>query len=138
MRRLKGKILQKKLERLSAKILKTTPTAKGKSADGFKTEIFLLGDAEMKRLKKKFLPHEKGPANILSFEEPVRWPYPEKGRKILGEIYLNLDLARGKEKILAPLLLHGIVHLLGYDHKKKGDRIKMEKLEKRISEKLRI
>lgn len=73
---------------------------------------------------------------MLSFGEPEDWPHPEKGARKLGELYLNLDLTDGKMDKLAPLFLHGILHILGYDHKKKNDRIKMEKLEKHIIEKL--
>jgi len=29
-------------------------------------------------------------------------------------------------------LCHGLLHIAGYDHKRKNDRIRMEKLEKRI------
>ncbi len=101
-----------------------------------KPDIFLLGKAEMKRLKKKFLPREKGPANVLSFGEPVNWPNPGGGSEKLGEIYLNLDLTGGEMDKLAPLFLHGLLHLLGYDHKKKGDRIRMENLEEKIINKI--
>lgn len=103
-----------------------------------RAEIFLLSDEEMRRLKKKFLPREKGPANVLSFGEPASWPHPEKGKRRLGEIYLNADLTGGKTKNLIPLLIHGILHILGYDHKKKSDRMKMEKLERKVLETLDI
>ena len=36
----------------------------------------------------------------------------------------------------APLLVHGILHLLGHDHVKKADLVKMEKKEEEILEKL--
>lgn len=133
----KEKILQKKLENLFFKIMKTAPVLAKKTGKRGKPEVFLLGDSEMKRIKKKFLPREKGPANVLSFAEPEDWPHPESGVRKLGEIYLNLNLAEGKMEKLAPLFLHGILHILGYDHKKKNDRIRMEKLEKRIIGNLR-
>src|SRR3989344_3376860 len=95
-------------------------------------DIFLLKDAEMKRLKKRFLPREKGPANVLSFAEQAGWPRSKGEPERLGEVYLNTDLTEFKMDKLVPLLLHGVLHLLGYDHKKKNDRIKMEKLEKEI------
>ena len=99
---------------------------------GRKADIFLLPHKEMARLKKKFLPREKGPPNVLAFPEQKHWPYPEKNEGKLGEIYLNFDLAKGDIKKLSRLLIHGIVHLLGYDHKKKSDRMKMEKIEHRV------
>ncbi|HUX35576.1 MAG TPA: rRNA maturation RNase YbeY [Candidatus Paceibacterota bacterium] len=134
----KEKILQKKLENLFFKIMEKTPILAKKARGKGKPEVFLLGDAEMRRIKKKFLPREKGPANVLSFGEPAGWPHPESRISKLGEIYLNLDLTKGEMGKLAPLFLHGILHILGYDHKKKNDRIKMEKLEKNIVKKLDI
>lgn len=90
----------------------------------------------MARLKKKFLPRENGPPNVLAFPEPKHWPRPEKKNMGLGEIYLNRDLTKGDINELTRLLVHGIVHLLGYDHKKKNDRIKMEKMEENVIRKL--
>ena len=86
----------------------------------------------MTRLKKKFLPREKGLPNVLAFPEPEHWPHPEKKNTSLGEIYLNRDLVKGDIKELTKLLIHGMLHLLGYDHKKKNDRIVMERMEKRL------
>ena len=96
--------------------------------------IFLLSDKEMKRLKKAFLPRKKGPANVLAFPEPAHWPRPETKMKPLGEIYLNRKFAVS-DAATARLLLHGLLHLLGYEHKKKSDRIKMEKVERELGSK---
>jgi len=129
----KNSRLEKKLQKISENILKAVdfPKTVRKKAD-----IFLLGDQEMKALKKKFLPREEGPANVLAFPEAKHWPYPEKKALKLGEIYLNLDLAKGDVGELSRLLIHGVLHLLGYGHTKKNDRIKMEKLEKELIRKL--
>ncbi|MEK7547017.1 MAG: rRNA maturation RNase YbeY [Patescibacteria group bacterium] len=139
MRRgVKEQILARKMERLAAKIINIAPPAGKKPRKTGKIDVFLLGDAEMKRIKKRFLPREKGPANVLSFGEPAGWPRPERGAPKLGEIYLNLDLTGGGTGELAALLVHGVLHLLGYDHRKKSDRMKMENLEKKILLKLGV
>lgn len=132
-RNAKERAVLKKLERLAGKIIKIVrPGEKNRRA-----EIFLLGDKEMRHIKKRFLPREKGPANVLAFGEPAYWPHPES-HPAAGEIYLNLELTEGRMSGLVPLLLHGVLHILGYDHKKKNDRIKMEKLEKKILKTLDI
>ncbi len=132
----KEKALLKKLERLASKMTKMALSASRGHRKAHKIDIFLLKDSEMRRLKKRFLPREKGPANVLSFSEPADWPHPEDRQERLGEVYLNLDLTDGMLNKLTPLLLHGVLHLLGYDHKKKNDRIEMEKLEKEIISKI--
>jgi len=107
-------------------------------------QIFLLADRDMRALSGKVgaLPGVRkakiGPKlrkgsgiNVLSFPETS--PFPGlNGARSLGEVYLNYDWAEGKEEILVYLLIHGILHLLGYRHGKKRDTIKMEKLEKNL------
>lgn len=128
----KEKLLAKKLEQLAFKVAESAWRAGKGRKKPFFCDVFLLGDAEMRRIKKRFLPREKGPANVLSFAEPENWPRPGRERPKLGELYLNMGITGGKIEKLLPLLVHGVLHLSGYDHKKKSDRMKMEKLEKEI------
>jgi rRNA maturation RNase YbeY len=85
-------------------------------------EVFLVGSRQMKK-------------NVLSFvakETRGGFIYPDLREKYLGEIYLNpFYINKNNEDILF-MLFHGLLHISGYDHKKKNDRIKMEKLEKKI------
>ena len=83
-------------------------------------EIFLIGDAFMTK-------------NVLSFEAPKDFPHPESKKfKPLGEIYLNPKYIRENNEDLAHMLVHGLLHLMGYDHKSKSDRMKMEAEEQRL------
>jgi len=108
--------------------------------------VFLLGKGEMRRLKARFFKGKKGvrpagsghhpaksrQADVLSFLEPKNFPHPEARRRYLGEIYLNKNLG-GKGGRLPPLLIHGLLHLLGFSHGRKRDILKMESLEKKLS-----
>lgn len=121
-------------------------------------EIFLAGNREMRFLNKKFRGKDK-PTDVLSFKEPKNFPHPEfqkrKGKggevKVIGEIYLNMtrinadinadkrglsisenQRAYQRESACLRLLAHGLLHLLGYSHKKKSDRMKMERKEKNL------
>ncbi|MBI4087539.1 MAG: rRNA maturation RNAse YbeY [Candidatus Liptonbacteria bacterium] len=69
--------------------------------------------------------------DVLSFAEPKGFPHPESKKRFLGEIYLNRGL-RSDFPRLAFLLIHGLLHLLGYTHNKKSDTLKMQSLEKRL------
>jgi probable rRNA maturation factor len=102
-------------------------------------DIFLLPNAEIKALKARFIKKQTEP-NVLAFPEPRKFPHPElkpsRTKKYLGEIYLNQDILAKSPERTAPLLLHGILHLLGYDHKKKAEIAKMEALEEKFLKRL--
>lgn len=96
------------------------------------------------KLKKTYLEVFliEGDFTVHSFEPPKDFPRPDlnsKGLENLGEIYLcpryayrtnKTNSANGSYIIF--LLIHGLLHLLGYDHKKKSDRIRMEGKEKEL------
>lgn len=118
-----------KLSRLADKILKTL---KVKSST---LDIFLLDNKSITRLKARFIKKKTEP-NVLAFPEPNHFPHPETRKKYLGEIYLNKDILKKSPDRAKALLLHGILHLLGYDHKKKGDIVEMESLEAKVLKKI--
>jgi rRNA maturation RNase YbeY len=74
----------------------------------------------------------KKPVDVLAFPEPKVFPHPERRHPSLGEVYLNWDLNRNHPERLAFLLVHGILHLAGYRHKKRHDSMVMETLEKKL------
>ncbi|KKQ21700.1 MAG: putative rRNA maturation factor [Candidatus Wolfebacteria bacterium GW2011_GWC1_37_10] len=100
-------------------------------------EIYLASGAKMRILNRRFKGKDK-PTDILSFPEPRNFPHPGLKLRNLGEIYLYLDYFRKNlvRHDYRYLLTHGILHLLGYDHKKKNDRIKMNKKEQLVIKKL--
>jgi len=98
---------------------------------GATLDIFLLPTSDIARLKARFIKKKTEP-NILSFPEPLSFPHPETGKKYLGEIYLNKDILEKSPERAAPLLIHGILHLLGFSHGRKASAAKMERLEKKI------
>lgn len=97
-------------------------------------QIIIAPPSLMKKLEKIFLKKDKE-ADILSFN----WPqgFLSYRKPFLGEIYLNKKIIKNKE-YLKYLLVHGILHLLGFDHHKKNDIIKMENKEKKVLKKLSI
>jgi probable rRNA maturation factor len=120
------------LDKLAKKILKLL------NQRNATLDIFLLPHAEIKKLKARFIKKRTEP-NVLAFRESIAFPHPEllkSKKKYLGEIYLNRDILKKSPEREAPLLLHGILHLLGHDHKKKAEAEKMEALEEQILKRL--
>ena len=118
--------------------------------EGADFDLHLLTNAEMNRLRRKLLARKdfKGPearkiakeemVNVLSFPEPPGFPDPAGKKRRLGEVYLNLEFGRKNPGSLATLMVHGVLHLLGYRHDRLRDTIKMEALEKRLFKRLQI
>ena len=104
---------------------------------GATLDVFLLPDREIRALKARVIKKKTEP-NVLSFPEPLRFPHPETKKRYLGEVYLNRDILKKSPERTAPLLLHGILHLLGHDHEKNArEAAKMERLEARTLAKLK-
>jgi probable rRNA maturation factor len=110
--------------------------------EGVAIDVLLIGNRKMRALNKKYRGKDSS-TNVLSFEEPKQFIYPQKGSQRKGEIYLNPEMANdwwmGKNKKKAEefltiqfLLVHGVLHLFGYDHIEDGDAIKMEKKESQL------
>lgn len=68
------------------------------------------------------------------------------GNRVLGDIYISIDKAKEQAKLynhslkreLCFLSIHGLLHLLGYDHMNKEDEEKMFSLQKEILDKYGI
>jgi probable rRNA maturation factor len=96
--------------------------------------ICLVSDGLMRELNLKYR-HKDKPTTVLSFVEP-KVPHPETDKEVLGEIYLAPGYIKKTGGDINSLLIHGLLHLLGYDHMRKNDKIKMEKKERDLTRKL--
>ena len=107
---------------------------------GIFVTLLLSGDKEIKNLNKKFRKKNKA-TDVLSFPFQTK---PELEIKIkkekeiyLGDIIINLNKIKNKKVLkyfkfeFDRLWIHGLVHLLGYDHKKDKDFLKMNQIEKK-------
>jgi probable rRNA maturation factor len=119
-------------------------------AEGYAVVLLACDDARIAELNAGFRGKE-GPTNVLSwpaFElrqaaEGARPAVPPTGqpgqRTPLGDIAIALQtVMREAESASSPLknhvlhlILHGSLHLLGYDHERAGDAELMEGLERR-------
>lgn len=101
-------------------------------------ELALLPNAELRRLKKEYLKQDAEVVDVLAFPAGD-FPAPELGGEAgcyLGEVYINNDIARDDPKRALFLLVHGVLHLLGYRHEKKNDSIEMDGLEREVHDAL--
>ncbi|MDP3725435.1 MAG: rRNA maturation RNase YbeY [Nanoarchaeota archaeon] len=108
---------------------------RGYIAHHVEIHIFLIKDEEMKTINRKFRRKNKA-TNVLSFQEPEGFPRPDtREKKCLGEVYLAPQYIKKHAENMEELVIHGILHLLGYTHERVRDRIEMEKKERSILKK---
>ena len=102
----------------------------------------LLSDyKEIKKLNKKFRNKNKS-TDVLSFPFHARSDLKKKIKKekdiYLGDIIINFNKIKNKNIIkdfrleFDRLWIHGLVHLLGHDHKTNKDFLLMNKIEKKF------
>jgi probable rRNA maturation factor len=97
--------------------------------------VVLADDRLQRRLNRTFRGKDK-PTNVLSFEGSSAGPHPAS----LGDVVLALETIAGEAKQqgkslgdhVAHLVVHGVLHLMGYDHEKRGEALRMERLEREI------
>jgi probable rRNA maturation factor len=101
--------------------------------------LLLTDDQEIAELNYRFLKRQ-GPTNVLAF--PMREnDVPEPETPMLGDIVISLDAALRDAKTtgetfqetLDRLLVHGLLHLVGYDHEiSEEEGLRMDKEEHRL------
>ena len=78
--------------------------------------------------------------NIRKTTDVLSFPQDGPDNKILGDIIISTETAKRRSKVyqigfdeeIANLVIHGILHLLGYDHKHKREAILMREKEKEL------
>lgn len=95
--------------------------------------VRLADSAEVAGLNAAYR-HKDGPTNVLSFPAPD-WAAPHLGDVILSfEVCAQEAADQGKtlRDHALHLTVHGVLHLLGYDHMTDAEAEEMERLECRI------
>jgi len=114
------------VERAARAALDTDPKTQGAGA----VAVLLTDDAAVADLNQRFR-GKPTPTNVLSF------PAPETAYPHLGDVALAYGVcaaeanAQGKSLAdhLTHLVVHGVLHLLGYDHEAEADAEVMEQME---------
>lgn len=132
VRRRGGKAFSaRKLKSVALKILQLVEQGESELSIG------LIGNAEMRKLNAKFRKKDY-PTDVLSFPAPEELPGVAR---LLGDVIISVDKARQQAKErrrsldeeIVTLLIHGVLHLLGYDHERSAkDARVMTRLEKKI------
>jgi probable rRNA maturation factor len=87
----------------------------GEGMEDGEVGLALVGRAEMARLNASHRGRPE-PTDVLSFPLDMRDPLPADVPRQLGDVIVCPAYARTQGTPLEHLLVHGALHLLGYDH----------------------
>ncbi len=112
-------------------------------ARGAEATVHLVGDSDIQALNAQWRGKD-APTNVLSF--PAAPPDQISRARLLGDILIAYETvereAEAEEKSFVDhfrhLVVHGFLHLLGYDHIEMGDAETMESLETRALARLGV
>jgi probable rRNA maturation factor len=109
-------------------------TLLGEGVQAAELSVSFVEEAEMADLHVRFM-GEEGPTDVLSF--PLD-DLDEAGIQLLGDVVIAPAVAARNhpddpEAELRLLLVHGILHVLGYDHEEEAERAEMWARQERYS-----
>ncbi|HEY6006819.1 MAG TPA: rRNA maturation RNase YbeY [Geobacteraceae bacterium] len=102
--------------------------------------VVIVGDRSIRRLNREYLDRDK-PTNVISFAMQ-EGAFAGMNPQVLGDVVISADTC-AREAVeggssfagrLAFLLLHGTLHLAGFDHERSGpdEAVRMEAKEREI------
>lgn len=105
--------------------------------------VSLVGDGQIRELNRRYLDRDK-PTNVLAFSMR-EGAFVSLHPQLLGDVVISVDTARRQSnrfglkemEMVILLMIHGILHLLGYEHEgtKKGSNemaLKQKELFRRV------
>jgi probable rRNA maturation factor len=119
-------------------------TLLGEGVQAAELSVSFVEEAEMADLHVRFM-GEEGPTDVLSFpqdevdgESVRRITNDDAGIRLLGDVVIAPAVAARNhpddpEAELRLLLVHGILHVLGYDHEEEAERAEMWARQERYS-----
>ncbi|MCS6804420.1 MAG: rRNA maturation RNase YbeY [Acidobacteriota bacterium] len=103
--------------------------------------ITLVSDRCMRRLNRTYRSLDQ-PTDVLAFPNEPDFPHENHPRRDLGDVIISTETAAryaarygiSFEREIQQLVIHGVLHLCGYDHE--TDQGQMRQLERRLRRKL--
>lgn len=106
--------------------------ALGRRAPGHELSILVVGPVRSRSLNRRYRSRNQ-PTNVLSFPSAMRGPG-------LGDLVICPQVLRREARAAGVperahwmhLVIHGVLHLIGYDHERPADARRMERREVRL------
>ena len=126
-------LFKKKISKAAKETIKTVIEGQQKNLE---VNFLLTSDSNIKLLNKKHRNKNKS-TNVLAF--PMNQQFDGKNFMI-GDVAISLQkiiyeskkLKMQKYKYLSKIVIHGVLHLLGFEHQSNRQYNKMNKIEKQV------
>jgi len=130
----------RQLARLDARLLRSRAARAlaqvGHSAS--ELSVAIVSDAEIAALNREHRGKPKA-TDVLSFSL-LEGEHSDRRGTLLGDVVIGIETAarqaraahRGLDEVVARLLIHGILHLLGWDHEEPAEARRMRAEERRL------
>ena len=116
---------QEKVENLEV----LEPLLTYENVDNLEFNVIIINNEEIHKINKEYRGIDR-PTDVISFAlEDYKDIKYENDYRVLGDIYISIDKVKeqakeyghSEKRELAFLAVHGLLHLLGYDHMEKED-----------------
>ncbi|MGN0941390.1 MAG: rRNA maturation RNase YbeY [Selenomonadaceae bacterium] len=115
--------------------------------DNAEVSVTLTDNEHIHTINKKYRNIDR-PTDVISFalNESDEPKIEDEQVNVLGDVIISVERAREQateyghslKREVSFLMVHGMLHLLGYDHIEEADRIEMEKEQRYVMEKLGV
>lgn len=120
---------QEKVENLEVLEPLLTYALEVENVDNLEFNVIIINNEEIHKINKEYRGIDR-PTDVISFAlEDYKDIKYENDCRVLGDIYISIDKVKeqakeyghSEKRELAFLAVHGLLHLLGYDHMEKED-----------------
>lgn len=120
---------QEKVENLEILEPLLTYALEVENVDNLEFNVIIINNEEIHKINKEYRGIDR-PTDVISFAlEDYKDIKYENDYRVLGDIYISIDKVKeqakeyghSEKRELAFLTVHGLLHLLGYDHMEKED-----------------
>ena len=127
---------QEKVENLEVLEPLLTYALEVENVDNLEFNVIIINNEEIHKINKEYRGIDR-PTDVISFAlEDYKDIKYENDYRVLGDIYISIDKVKeqakeyghSEKRELAFLAVHGLLHLLGYDHMEKEDVNKGDKI----------
>lgn len=111
----------RKVKKIAAEVIQKHWQLQCGPPEGFKLDINVISDAEIKKINKEYLNRNR-PTDVIAFSLQEGEKIPEEDTPLIGQIVISKEAAERQaaeynhpvEEEMTILLIHGLLHVAGW------------------------